>query len=91
MAVMPETNVMKVQGQDHYASVGMAASYLLKNIKLSLYNVSNSRSEYLVELYYIMKQSKGTMLLSALQRRTLPIKSTTQLFSDSCREHSGKL
>jgi hypothetical protein len=80
MAVMPETNVvMKVQRQDHYASVGMAASYLLKNIKLFLYNVSNSRSEYLVKLYYIMKQSKGTMLQSALQRRTLPIKSTKQL------------
>jgi hypothetical protein len=32
-----------------------------------------------VKLYYIMKQSKGTMLQSALWRRTLPIKSTKQL------------
>lgn len=70
---------MKVQRQDHYDSVGTAAPYLLKNIKFSLYNVSNSRSEFLVKLYYIMEQSKGTMLWSALQRRTLPIKSTKQL------------
>jgi len=78
MAVMPERNVvMKVQRQDHYASVGMAASYLLKN--MTLYNVSNSRSKYLVKLYYIMKQSKGTMLQSTLRRRTLPIKFTKQL------------
>ena len=35
MAVMPERNVMEVQRQDHYASVGTAASYLLRNIKLS--------------------------------------------------------
>jgi len=77
---MPERNVvMKVQRQDYYASAGTAASYLLKNIMLSLYNVSNSRSEYLVKLYYIMKQSKGTMLRSALRRRTLPIKSIKQL------------
>jgi hypothetical protein len=43
MAVMPERNVVrKVHRQDHYASVGTAASYSLKNIKLSLYSVSNS-------------------------------------------------
>jgi hypothetical protein len=79
MAVMPERNVaMKVQRQDHYASVGTAAPYLLKNIKLSLYNVSNS-SEFLVKLYYILEQSKGTIFPSALQRRTLPIKSIKQL------------
>ena len=82
MAVMPERNVMKVQGQDHYASVGTAASYLLGNIKLSLYSVSNSRSEYLVKLYYITKQSKGTRLRSALRCRTLPIKSIKQLLKN---------
>jgi hypothetical protein len=47
MAELPERNVvMKVQRQDQYVSVGTAASYLLENIKLPLYNVSKSRSEY---------------------------------------------